>query len=99
MSKKITYESLLKDDKFLSDAYYALQGMGYDVTYNRKEVLDKFLQTRRYFDVNLASTITQGGDIKDLSDEDKESYKNALNKIEEFPSHDHVHTAFNKSSF
>ena len=85
MSEKVTYESLLKDDDFLTDAYYSLKGMGYDVTDNRKDVLDKFLQTRRYFDVNIASTITQGGDIKDLSDIDKESYKNALNKIEELP--------------
>ena len=43
MSEKVTYESLLKDDDFLTDAYYSLKGMGYDVTDNRKDVLDKFL--------------------------------------------------------
>ena len=44
MKNKITYDSLLQDDRFLSDAYYALQGLGETVTNDRKEVLDKFLQ-------------------------------------------------------
>jgi len=47
LSKNITYESLLRDDDFLSDAAYALEGMGYNVTNNRKDTLDKFLQVRR----------------------------------------------------
>ena len=86
MSKNITYESLLRDDDFLSDAAYALEGMGYNVTNNRKDTLDKFLQVRRYFDTNIASTITQGDKIKDLADIDKKSYRKALEKIEQLPS-------------
>ena len=39
----VTYNSLLKDDDFLSDAAYALEGMGYKVSNNRKDTLDKFL--------------------------------------------------------
>ena len=55
MKNKITYDSLLQDDRFLSDAYYALQGLGETATKDRKEVLDKFLQKRRYFDTNISS--------------------------------------------
>ena len=32
MKNKITYDSLLQDDRFLSDAYYALHGLGETVT-------------------------------------------------------------------
>ena len=81
-----TYNSLLKDDDFLSDAAYALEGMGYKVSNNRKDTLDKFLQTRRYFETNLASTITQGDNIKDLKNIDKKSLRNALDKIDQLPS-------------
>jgi len=82
----VTYNSLLQDDKFLSDAYHSLRGMGYEVTNDREQVLKKFLQTRRYFDTNLASTITQGDNIKDLSDVDKKSLRNALDKVDKLPS-------------
>ena len=70
----VTYNSLLQDDDFLSDAFHSLRGMGYEVTNDREQVLKKFLQTRRYFDTNLASTITQGDNIKDLNDADKKVY-------------------------
>ena len=86
MKNKITYDSLLKDDRFLSDAYYALQGLGETVTNDRKEILDKFLQKRRYFDTNISSTFTQGTKIKRLSDSDKVSYSEALNKVDQLPS-------------
>jgi len=82
----VTYNSLLQDDDFLSDAYHSLRGMGYEVTNDREQVLKKFLQTRRYFDTNLASTITQGDNIKDLSDADKKSLRNALDKVDKLPS-------------
>ena len=86
MKNKITYDSLLQDDRFLSDAYYALQGLGETVTNDRKEVLDKFLQKRRYFDTNISSTFTQGTKIKGLSDADKKSYSAALDKVDQLPS-------------
>ena len=82
----VTYNSLLQDDDFLSDAFHSLRGMGYEVTNDREQVLKKFLQTRRYFDTNLASTITQGDNIKDLSDVDKKSLRNALDKVDKLPS-------------
>ena len=86
MTKQITYESLLKDDKFLNDAANALEGMGETITNNRKEVLDKFLQKRRYFDTNISSTFTQGTKIKRLSDINQQSYANAINKVDQMPS-------------
>ena len=49
MNNKVTYNSLLQDDNFLSNAYHSLKAMGETVTNNRQEVLDKFLQKRRYF--------------------------------------------------
>jgi hypothetical protein len=86
MVQQVTYESLLRDDQFLNDAYKSLRGMGYEVSNIRGDVLKKFLQNRRYFETNLASTITQGDNIKDLNDLDKNSLKNALDKVEQLPS-------------
>ena len=82
---KTTYDDLLKDDNFLRDAYKALTGMGYNVSKKRGDILDSFLQKRRYFDVNIASTITQGDNIKDLSEENKLNLRNALDKTDELP--------------
>ena len=73
MNNKVTYNSLLQDDKFLSNAYHSLKAMGETVTNNRQEVLDKFLQKRRYFDTNISSTFTQGSKIKQLSDVNKKN--------------------------
>ena len=86
MVQKVTYESLLRDDNFLNDAADALEGMGETITNDRQEVLDKFLQKRRYFDTNISSTFTQGTKIKRLSDEDKTSYSKALDKVDQLPS-------------
>jgi hypothetical protein len=83
---KTTYDDLLKDDNFLRDAYKALTGMGYNISKKRGDILDSFLQKRRYFDVNLASTITQGDNIKDLSEENKLNLRSALDKADELPS-------------
>ena len=68
---QLTYNDLIQDDVFLNDAYKSLNALGYDVSNVRGEILDKFLQTRRYFDTNLASTITQGDNIKDIDDVNK----------------------------
>ena len=86
MVQQVTYESLLRDDQFLNDAYKSLRGMGYEVSNIRGDILKKFLQNRRYFETNLASTITQGDNIKDLSDANKINLKNALDKVEQLPS-------------
>jgi hypothetical protein len=86
MNNKVTYNSLLQDDNFLSNAYHSLKAMGETVTNNRQEVLDKFLQKRRYFDTNISSTFTQGSKIKQLSDVNKKSYSEALDKVDQLPS-------------
>ena len=80
------YNSLLRDDDFLNDAYKSLTSLGYQVSTKRGDILDKFLQNRRYFETNLASTITQGGNIKDLDDVGKQRFARALNKVEQLPS-------------
>ena len=57
MAEKITYNSLLRDDKFLNDAYHSLRAQGINVSKKRKDIVDRFLTNKRYFDTNLASTI------------------------------------------
>ena len=65
--QQTTYEGLLKDNTFLNAAYHSLRGMGDNtVSADPKDILDTFLTQRRYFDVNLGSTIVQGNKIKDL---------------------------------
>ena len=86
MTEKVTYDSLLRDDEFLNDAWNALQAQGINVSDNRKDILDRFLTNKRYFDTNLASTFSIGDNVKDMSEADKQSYANAVTKVEQLPS-------------
>ena len=86
MTEKVTYDSLLRDDKFLNDAWNSLQAQGINVSDNRKDILDRFLTNKRYFDTNIASTFVIGDNVKDMSEANKQSYANAVTKIEELPS-------------
>ena len=85
MTEKVTYDSLLRDDKFLNDAYHALRAQGINVSDNRKDILDRFLTNKRYFDTNLASTFVIGDEVKNMSDDNKQSYANAISKVEQLP--------------
>lgn len=86
MTEKVTYDSLLRDDKFLNDAWNSLQAQGINVSDNRKDILDRFLTNKRYFDTNIASTFVIGDNVKDMSEANKQSYANAVTKIEQLPS-------------
>ena len=68
---EITYESLQKDNLFLDAAYHAMRDLGYnDVDpADPKDIVDTFLENKRYFDTNLISTVTQGNNIIDLPDD------------------------------
>ena len=85
MSKQVTYDSLLKDDEFLNDAYYALRAQGINVSQRRGDIVDRFLTNKRYFDTNIASTFVIGDEVKKMSDEDKKSYARAVTKVEQLP--------------
>jgi hypothetical protein len=84
---KITYESLQSDSDFLSAAYYAMRDLGYnDVDpANPKDILDTFIENKRYFDTNLIYTIAEGNDIIDLPDDSKKMFAYALDKINKMP--------------
>ena len=84
-NKETTYEGLKNDSDFLSSAYHSLRGLGVNVSEEPEDIIDTFLQRRRYFDINLGSTILQGNDIQNLSDDDKTLYSYALNKIDKLP--------------
>jgi hypothetical protein len=86
MAEKVTYDSLLRDDQFLNDAYHALRAQGINVSNKRKDIVDRFLTNKRYFDTNLASTFVIGDTVKDMSEENKQSYANAVTKVEQLPS-------------
>ena len=87
---EITYESLQKDNLFLDAAYHAMRDLGYnDVDpADPKDIVDTFLENKRYFDTNLISTVTQGNNIIDLPDDSKQLYKYALDKINKMPDFD-----------
>ena len=86
MTEKVTYDSLLGDDKFLNDAWNALNAQGINDSNNRKDILDRFLTNKRYFDTNIASTFSIGDNVKDMSEANKQSYANAVTKVEQLPS-------------
>ena len=65
MKDKITYDSLMRDDEFLRDAYKALQAQGINVSKQRGDILDRMLTNKRYFDTNVASTFVIGDNVKD----------------------------------
>ena len=82
----VTYESLLNDSDFLNAAYHSLRALGdNDVTTDPKDVIDTFLTKRRYFDVNLGSTIVQGNNIINLPDNYKKLYSYAADQIKNMP--------------
>ena len=85
MTNEVTYTSLLNDDKFLDDAYYALRAQGINVSTQRKDILDRFLTNKRYFDTNIASTFVIGDEVKKMSDQDKKAYADAVTKVEQLP--------------
>jgi len=82
----VTYESLQNDNDFINAAYHSLRALGEnDLTTDPKDVIDTFLTKRRYFDVNLGSTIVQGNNIIDLPEEYKELYTYAADQIKSIP--------------
>ena len=83
---QITYESLQEDPDFLDSAFHSLRGLGQNVSEDPKDIIDSFLTMRRYFDVNLGSTLIQGKKIEEWPDEYKQLYSHALSKIEKMPS-------------
>ena len=83
---QITYESLQEDPDFLDSAFHSLRGLGQNVSEDPKDIIDTFLTMRRYFDVNLGSTLIQGKKIEEWPDEYKQLYSHALGKIEKMPS-------------
>jgi hypothetical protein len=83
---QITYESLQEDPDFLDSAFHSLRGLGQNVSEDPKDIIDTFLTMRRYFDVNLGSTLIQGKKIEEWPDEYKQLYSHALSKIEKMPS-------------
>ena len=84
---KITYDSLQEDDLFLSAAYHSMRDLGYnDVDpANPKDILDTFIENKRYFDTNLIYTIAEGNDIVDLPDDSKKMFAYALDRINKMP--------------
>ena len=47
MKDKITYDSLMRDDEFLRDAYKALQAQGINVSKRRGDSRDRMLTNKR----------------------------------------------------
>ena len=82
----ITYDELRQDDKALSNMYHSLRALGENVSLDRDDILETFMTKRRYFETNLASTLSQGSDIKDLGDREKKAYSLALDKVDQLPS-------------
>ena len=60
MTNKVTYDSLMRDDEFLRDAYKALQAQGINVSKRSGDILDRMLTNKRYFDTNVVSAIVTG---------------------------------------
>ena len=85
MKNKITYDSLMRDDEFLRDAYKSLRAQGINVSKKRGDILDRFLTNKRYFDTNLASTFVIGDEVKGMSEANKKSYARAVDKVEQLP--------------
>ena len=83
--EQITYESLQEDQNFLNSAFHSLRGLGQNVSEDPKDIIDSFLNMRRYFDVNLGSTLIQGKKIEEWPDEYKQLYSHALSKIDKLP--------------
>ena len=46
MSKQVTYDSILKDDEFLNDAYKALTGMGIMLVKEEGDIVIKFYKQK-----------------------------------------------------
>ncbi len=83
---EITYESLQEDPDFLDVAFHSMRAMGYNPDPGDPQgILDQFLENKRYFDVNLVSTLSQGNKIVDLPDGYKQLYKHALDKVNKMP--------------
>ena len=68
--QNITYDELRQDDKALSNMYHSLRALGENVSLDRDDILETFMTKHRYFQTNLASTLSQGSDIKDFSEQD-----------------------------
>ncbi len=52
-NKETTYEGLKNDSNFLSSAYHSLRGLGVNVSEEPEDIIDTFLQRRRYWRANL----------------------------------------------
>ena len=82
----ITYDELRQDDKALSNMYHSLRALGENVSLDRDDILETFMTKRRYFETNLASTLSQGSDIKDLGAREKKAYSLAIDKVDQLSS-------------
>lgn len=82
----ITYDELRQDDKALSNMYHSLRALGENVSLDRDDILETFMTKRRYFETNLASTLSQGSDIKDLGAREKKAYSLALDSVDNLSS-------------
>tara|TARA_R110002124_G_scaffold276080_1_gene446765 strand:- start:51 stop:3896 length:3846 start_codon:yes stop_codon:yes gene_type:complete len=82
----VTYESLQNNKNFLAAAYHSLRSLGeQDLTEDPKDIIDTFLTKRRYFDINLGSTIVQGNNIINLPKDYQKLYSYAADQIKKMP--------------
>jgi|TARA_R110001583_G_scaffold64067_2_gene186678 hypothetical protein len=84
--QNITYDELRQDDKALSNMYHSLRALGENVSLDRDDILETFMTKRRYFETNIASTMSQGSDIKSLGVAEKKAYSSALDSVENLSS-------------
>jgi len=82
---KITYDGLLENKDFIDSTYHVLQGLGENVAYDPKDILDTFLTKKRYFDTNILSTYNTGQDMKDLDEDRKQLLRYSLEQVEQMP--------------
>ena len=82
---KITYDGLLENKDFIDSTYHVLQGLGENVAYDPKNILDTFLTKKRYFDTNILSTYNTGQDMKDLDEDRKQLLRYSLEQVEQMP--------------
>jgi len=80
-----TYDELLNDDLFADSVYHIYTEMGKDIPETRKELVDDFLSTKRYFEDNLYGTFDVGSDLTSLSDNGKVLAGYALQQVDALP--------------
>ena len=86
--KNLTFDKLIsgEEDARVNDMHYSNLAFGDITSLDREDIVDTFMTRNRYFETNLASTINQGSDIKDFTDEEKKIYSRARDTLDELPS-------------